>query len=282
MKRLLTLCFIAALLPFALMAQSTKKYKGTSILASTSINVYSPLKPYVFTKKFFIKNEDLILNFITKNSGTFVIEEGDSTQLTTTFTSHMPSNIVGIGGSIQFRNLNNLFHEVSITRLSVTRSDQQLLYNAYDSDSTEVYLYAGYKEKMFTFAFRYELGRYFGRNKDAPLRFGISGAIEPSYFRYKNTPYSSADYPIDANLLTIDVAIIPTLSARFSKQLSMDFKVIPNILTADFGTMRQYDPTIPKENQRGLRTYTSPEMTWAFSVQLRYMIKEAKRSKSTD
>jgi len=279
MKKPITLFLFCALIPMTLVAQSSKSKKGTSILASTSFNFYSPLKPYTFTKGFFIKNDDIILNFITKNSGNFVIREGDSIWLTSTFTSKMPSQMLGLGGSIQFRNLKNVFHEVSLTRLSFSRSDQILHYTGTDSDSTKISLSSGYQENIFVFAFRYELGKYFGRNKNAPVRFGISGAIEPSYFHYKNTPYSPVDYPLDTKLLTFDVALIPMLSARFSKYLSLDFKFIPNFLLADFGTMRQNDPTIPIREHGGTRTYTSPDMTWAFSIQLRYMVKEAKKKR---
>lgn len=284
MKKLLTLCLIAALLPYALTAQSSKRKRGTSILASTSINYYSPLKPYVFTKQFYIDNDDILLNFITKNSGTFVIVEGDSILLKSTFTSHMPSQLLGIGGSIQFRNLRNVFHEVSITRLAASSSKQVLEYTGIDSDSTEIHLFSGYKERIFVFAFRYEVGKYFGRSKDAPVRFGISGGIEPSFFRYTNTPLSSSDFPLKTKLTTIDIALIPMLSARISKYFSMDFKFIPNFLTADFGTMTQYDPSLTKRqiDKGGLRNYKSPDMTWAFSVQLRYMVKEAKKQRGKE
>ncbi|MCF8248222.1 MAG: hypothetical protein K9J37_23520 [Saprospiraceae bacterium] len=280
MKKLLALCLFSALLPMCIFAQSSKSKKGTSILASTSFSIYSPLKPYTFKKEYYIKSDDLLLNFITNNSGTFVIEEGDSILLTSMFESKMPSQLVGIGGSIQFRNLKNVFHEVSLTRLSLSRSDRVLNYSGTYSDGTKLgFPSQGAKESMFLFAFRYEFGKYFGRNKDAVLRFVIAGGIEPSYFRYKSTPYSSSDYPLSTKLITIDLALIPMLSAKLSKSLSLDFKFIPNFLTADFGTMKRNDPTLPKRQQGGFRNYKSPDMTWAFSVQLRYMVKEAKKQR---
>lgn len=282
MKKHLALSILIALLPLALLAQSSKKKRGTSILASTSFNLYSPLKPYTFTKQFYITNDDVLLNFITKNSGTFVILEGDSISLTSTFTSHMPSQVVGIGGSVQFRNLRNVFHEISLTRLSFSRSEQLQVYQGTDSDSTEIYLPSGYTEKMFAFAFRYEVGKYFGRNKDAILRFGLSGGFEPSFFRYSNIPKSSVDFPLNTKLITIDLALIPMLSAKLSKHLSLDFKFIPNFLTADFGTMKRQDPSLTVRQQGGIRTYKSPDMTWAFSVQLRYMVKEAKKKRAKE
>lgn len=280
MKKLLALCLIAALLPYALLAQSSKKKKGTSILASTSFNFYSPLKPYTFTKSYYAQYNDLNLTFLTQNSGTFVIEEGDSVFLTRTVTSKMPSNLVGIGASIQFRNLKNVFHEISLTKLSFSKSSHLTGYEGLGPSGTIFYLPVSYDEKTFAFALRYEFGKYFGRNKDATFRFGLSGGFEPSFYTYYYLPRTSQDSPLDAKLLTIDLALIPMLSAKVSKHLSLDFKFIPNFLTADFGTMRQNDPSFTKRQQGGLRNYKSPDMTWAFSVQLRYMVKEAKKKRN--
>ncbi|MBI1228414.1 MAG: hypothetical protein GC192_24480 [Bacteroidetes bacterium] len=282
MKKLLTLCLVAALLPYALMAQSSKKKKGTSILASTSFNYYSPLKPYTFSKRYFAQYNDLNLVFITHNSGTFTIEEGDSVLLTRTVTSKMPSNLVGIGASVQFRNLKNVYHELSITKLSFSKSTHLTGYEGLIPTGGTFYLPVSYNEKTFAFALRYELGKYFGRSKNAPLRFGISGGIEPSYYTYHYLPRTSSDFPLDAKLLTIDLSLIPMLSAKISKHLSLDFKFIPNFLMADFGNMKQNDPFLTKSQRGGTRIYKSPDITWAFSVQLRYMVKEAKKQRGKE
>lgn len=191
----------------------------------------------------------------------------------------MPSQYFGIGASVQFRNQKGVFHEASITKLSNTKSKRDLLYSTTDVDGNTISFPLGAEEKMFSFALRYELGKYFGRNKDAVIRFGVSGGIEPSFYRYRYLPYSINDYSLETNLLTIVIALIPMLSANISKQLSLDFKFIPNFLTADFGTMRENNPTVSQLQQEGIRVYTSPDITWAFSIQMRYLFKEAKKSK---
>lgn len=282
MKKLSLLCLLMALLPMLLMAQSSKKKKGTSILASTNLNYYSPLKPYTFTKSYYVQYNDLQLNYITQTSGTFTVEEGDSVFLTRTTTSKMPSTRLGIGASVQFRNLKNGFHELSLTKLSFSSSSHLTGLEGYGPSGTVLYIPVSYDEKTFAFAFRYEIGKYFGRSKDATLRFGISGGIEPSFYTYHYLPKTISDYPLDANLLTIDLALIPMLSAKLSKSLSLDFKFIPNFLTADFGTMKQNDPSLTKRQRGGFRNYKSPDMTWAFSVQLRYMVKEAKKQRGKE
>lgn len=283
MKKHLILLLSIALVPIVLVAQSKTK-RGTSILASTSFNFYSPLKPYSFTKDYYFQYNDLNLTYITSTSGTFTIEEGDSIVLTRTITSKMPSNLLGIGASIQFRNLRNSFHELSLTKLSFNKSAHWTTLTGYDLYGSKSYIPVSYDEKAFALALCYEYGKYFGRNKDAAVRFGISGGIEPSLYTFHYLSRTSATLPLEAKILTIDLAIIPMLSAKVSKYLSLDFKFIPNFLTADFGTMKQYDPTLSKQeiDKGGLRTYKSPDMTWAFSVQLRYMVKEAKKKRSSD
>ncbi len=285
MKKTLILCLLSALLPFALFAQSSKKKTGASVHASTTFNYYSKLKPYEFTMQYFTKDKNLILNYSTATSGTFVIEEDDSLRVVREVSSSMPSHLIGVGASVQVKQANGLFHEISLTKLALNKSSRFATYTAFDSLGEEIqFAPQGYDENMFSFGLRYELGKYFGNNKNAKLRFGISGGVEPSYYRYKRTPRTSQEFPLEANILTIDLALIPTLSATLSKKLSLDFKLIPNFLTADFGTMKELNPSLSKkqQNKGGLRNYESPEITWAFSVLLRYTVQEAKKKRGED
>ncbi|MCC6725752.1 MAG: hypothetical protein IT258_14680 [Saprospiraceae bacterium] len=282
MKKQQLTVLLLLFLPIFALAQSPKKKSKNSILAATNFNFYTPLKSYQFTKEYFRTYDDLILKYITKDAGTFTVEDGDSTIITRTLNRRMPSQLIGLGASLQFRNLKGLFHELSITKLSYYKTDHTLTYTAVDSNGDKKHLAYGFNEKMLAFAFRYELGKYFGRNKNAALRFGLSGGIEQSFYRFKPRPNNFSDSPLEAKLYTIDLALIPMLSAKVSKYLSLDFKVIPNFLTADFGTLRQEDPSFTVRQQGGFRNYKSPDMTWAFSIQMRYMIKEAKKRRKDD
>jgi hypothetical protein len=282
-KKRLTYFVIAMLLPLTIFAQTKKKLKGLSILASTSVQYYSPLKPYTFEKEFTLQSDDVLLKYITSNSGTFTVEAGKPVVITSKFTSKMPSQLINIGCSIQFKNNENIFNELSLTRLAFMKADRNRIYTGTDSLGKIIRYHAeGGKESMFVLGLRYELGKYFGRNKNAVVRFGISGSIEPSFFRFKYDNYSIYDYPLDAKLVTIDIALIPMLAINVSKSISLDFKAIPNFLTADFGTIRQNDPYIPNSKQGGTRIYKSPDMTFAFSVQLRYMVRAAKKKRNKD
>ena len=60
--------------------------------------------------------------------------------------------------------------------------------------------------------------------------------------------------------------------------MTLDFKLIPNILIADFGKVREENPTLPSITKWS-RNYSLPEIDLAFSFLLRYHLKEAKRKK---
>lgn len=282
MKKTLTLCILSALLPFAILAQSSKRKTGASVHASTTFNYYSKLKPYEFVSQYFTQDKDLVLKYNTATTGIFTIKEGDSVLVERKSASSMTSQLVGIGASVQVKQANGLFHEISLTKLALSKSSGLVTYTSLETLEEQIIYAKGYDENMFSFGLRYELGKYFGNNKNAKLRFGISGGVEPSYYRYKRTPKTSQEFPLETNLLTIDLALIPTISASISKKLSLDFKLIPNFLTADFGTMKELNPSLPRRQQGGMRNYESPEITWAFSVLLRYTVKEAKKKRGED
>jgi hypothetical protein len=67
------------------------------------------------------------------------------------------------------------------------------------------------------------------------------------------------------------------LSAKLSKKLTLDCKVIPNMLIADFGKIVEENPTLPKKAQEQKREYDLPEINTSLSFILRYNFKETKR-----
>ncbi len=281
-KQLLASLLLIAVLPLAVFAQKGKKLKSVSILASTSFNISTPLKPYAFKKEYYVKDEKLILKFLTENSGIFAIKEGDSIRFQTEIDTRLSSQIVGLGASVQFRSLKNAFQEITLSRLSYAKSHRFVNYAITYADGEQRFWKIGHVEKAFAAGLRYEVGKYFGKKKKAPVRFGLSFGIEPSFLRYKFEPLTSQAYPMRANLFTIDVALIPMVSAKIAKPLWLDFKVVPNFLIADFGKFTLNDPNLPLPQQIGARNYTSPDMTWALSVQLRYMVKQAKKKRKKE
>ena len=276
MKSLWITSLLCALIPYTTFSQTSKKRKGPSVHAATAFNFYQSVKPYQFISERTAYYNDLILTYITKNAGTF-IAEGDSLALERTLTSKMPSQIAGLGASVQVRHANGVFHEASVTKLSFFKSTHDIHYVYTDTAGYDVGRSLGYDENMMAIGIRYELGKYFGKNQNAPFRFGFSGGVEPTLYRYKRNSHTSQEYPMKANLFTVDLSLMPVASVTFSKKVGMDFKLISNVLMADFGKVIEEDPSKTVRQQAGLRNYQSPDITWAFSVLLRYTIQEAKK-----
>lgn len=278
MRKLFFLC-LAVALPLSIFAQIGKRLTNKTIYVATTLNYYPALKPYAFFSSFRIDDRDLILNFLTANSGTFVIEEGQSLFVERTKTNHLPSQLLGVGASLQVFNANGVFQELSLTKLSFSKANYQDEYFFTNPNGDLQYSISGYEEKAAAFAMRYEIGKYFGktRRRGNAIRFGISGALEPSFYTYRRTAFSSAMFPVKGRIFTLDLAVIPIITTKLSKKLSLDFKCIPNILFADFGSLREENPILTEEQKKGVLEYDLPEINVAFSVLLRYQLQEHKK-----
>ncbi len=277
MKRFFTLCLLSVLVPLSSYSQGGKKPKGPTIGLSTAVNYYSAMEPYTSFNSYFIRDEDLILTFLTANSGTFIIEEGESLYLERTSTYQIPTQSLGFGASVQIKSYNSLFQEISLTKLFMTKTDTEVEYITLDTLGKEFHFPSrGYENQASSFGLRYELGRYFGKN-DSKFRFGLSGGCEFSAYFYKMTPKSFQDYPLHAKLFTVELSLNPILSFALSKKISLEFKAIPNFLMGDFGKVEEQNPAFTKRQQKLDRDYSSPELNMAFSVLMRYNIKEPKK-----
>ena len=277
LKKMAIVFILCTLLPLLCFSQRSKKRKGSTVFVSTAINYYPAIEPYSFFSSFTDEDDDLILTFLTANSGKFVIEEGQALLVMRENRSAFPSQLLGVGASVQVLKSNSLFHEVSLTKLSSSKSSYTVNFTTTDSVGARSTFQLGYEQKASAFGFRYEVGKYFGDPKRANLRFGISGGIEPSFYFYKRTPFSSNEFPLRARIFTVEVSVVPMLSAKLSKRLAMDFKVIPNMLLGDFGSIEEQNPLLPLSQQAGERDYNLPEISMAFSLLLRYVIKEPKK-----
>ena len=280
MKKTLILLTALFLLPLSTFSQ-TKKKKGTTINISTSVNYYPSIEPYTFFSSFNTSDSNIDLTFLTSNSGTFVIEEGESKTIDRANNNDFPSQLLGVGASVQIKKGDALFHEISLTKLSFTKSSRIVVYSFADSLGKITSFPRGYKQRAGAFGFRYELGKYFGKRRKAKFRFGLSGGIEPSFYFYKRTPAFTGEYPVRAKIFTIDIAVIPMASFKLAKKITMDFKIIPNMLLGDFGSIKENNPRVPIAQQGGEREYNLPEINVAFSLLLRYTIKEPKKRRGS-
>lgn len=277
-KKQLVVFLLCTLLPLLAFAQRRKKPVTTTISVATTANYYPALKPYSFFSSFTDDNDQLLLKFLTASSGIFSIREGESVLITRQNVNEFPSQLLGIGAGVRIMKNHSLFHEFSLTKLSFVKSSYYVDFIVMDTMNMANPVRLGYDQNASAFGFRYEMGRYFG-DAEAGLRFGISGGLEPSFYFYKRTPFSSNEFPLRARIITLDIAVIPMLSARLSKKVALDFKVIPNMLIGDFSRVVEENPLLPGGEQGGERAYNSPEVNVAFSLLLRYEIHESRKKR---
>ena len=120
-KKATLLFFIFTFIPLLAFSQIKKKLKSQGLRFSTTINYYPKLEPYSFIENYYTKDRDVLLKFITRDSGTFTIMENDSLLVTRTIGSEIPSQLVNVGASVQFITWNRVFHEISLTKLSFSK-----------------------------------------------------------------------------------------------------------------------------------------------------------------
>jgi|GEM_PF-1828679 len=280
-NHLVTLLLFLGICLMPLQGQAQRR-GGNTLTVSTNFNYTPPLRPHSYQETFFRNSSDLILTFLTKNSGTFILEEGKSYEIYEDHTFHPPSNLIGLGASFQIWNENGLFQDISLTRLSFTQSSYQMLASIVDDEGETIPNYSlGVKSRSATFGLRYEVGKYFGeRRRDYPnFRFGLSAGLETSFYRHSMIPYRLFTPSTEGHMFTVDLNLIPVLSFQPTKRLMIDAKVIPNFLIADLGTIKMNDPSLPEEQRRINRKYDLPVTNVSASLMVRYVIKEPKRGR---
>ncbi len=263
--------FLFLLIP--LVAFSQKKKDRKEVFIALSLNYYAPEEPYVFRSSFETDDQQIILDFITATFGTFTVEEIESIFVQRSNINDLSSQLIGVGGSVQFRKKGRIYHEIGLHQLTFNKSSFIITHTFRNGLERVVVPVGGYEQQMFTLGLRYEYGIYFGRKKST-FRFGVGGGFEPSYYNFKITPLTSNDFPINASVMTLELSLFPIFSFRLSRNLSMDIKVIPNFLFGEFGGADQENPTLPLGEGAGERDLSFPGLNLNGSIQFRYMIKE--------
>lgn len=253
----------------------SQKKVDKHIYASSSLNFYPEFKPYSFYRTVELSRNRAILSYITQNSGTFVIDSTFST-LDDENIVIFPSPTFNIGASIRFTKDYSTFHEISLTRLSRSKSSNTNTYFITDTLGNTNIQYDGYSQKSFAMTMRYEFGKMFGYKKNR-FRFGLSGFFEPSLFTYSQVVLSPQNYPIKATIFSFNVGIIPMASIQLSKKVFLDIKVAPRMLLGNYSNVTVNNPILTRDQQKSTRELDFPEIDLTGSLQIRYMIKENKK-----
>lgn len=254
-----------------------QKKTEKSIYTSSSINYYPALKPYSFINTFERDQSNLVLNFLSSNSGEFVIDTSTQTVRKENI-NKFPSQSFNIGMSIRVSKDHSSFHEISLSRFSSSKSSYDDNYVVTDSLGRDNYIFIGYQQKSFILSLRYEYGKMFGYKKNN-FRFGLSGFFEPTFYSYSRKVTSSQDFPIKATIFSFSVGVIPAATFKLSKRVSLDLKIIPRILLGEFSNVTTNNPSLSPDDQKTEREFDFPEIDIAGSIQVRYLLKETKKKR---
>ncbi len=255
-----------------------QKKTEKSIYTSSSINYYPELKSYSFLNIIKGNQDKLVLNYLTGNSGTFVIDSISSPDVLNETINKFPTQIFNLGTSIQISKDHSTFHEISLSRFSRSKSSYKNTYLLKDTLGDDQFLSIGYEQKSFIMTLRYEYGKMFGYKKNR-FRFGLSGFFEPTFYTYKREVISVQDYPIKATIFSFSVGIVPMAAIKLSKRVFLDLKVIPRILLGEYSNVTVNNPLLLPDDQKGGRELSFPEIDIAGAIQIRYLLKETNKKR---
>lgn len=263
---------LAVLLSFSCFSQSKDKY----VYVSSTLNLYPELESYSYFSEVEARQDNLLLNFLTRNSGTFILEELPDRIIDVENINKFPTQIFNIGASFRTEKRNSTFQEFSLNRLSGSKSSYVNNYTFQDSVGRTALFQIGYEQRSFIASIRYEYGKMFGSPKSR-VRFGLSGVLEPSFYSYKRTSLSTREFSMKGSILSLHLALAPIVSFKLSRKVYLDLKIIPRFLVADFGNIQVNNPTLTLSQRGGEREYSLPELDIATTIQVRYMLKEPKK-----
>jgi len=270
------LLFTALLLiPLSSISQRSRT-KGKTIKATTGIQFSYASTNYIFSP---ITQEldpaEIDLTFLTVNSGTFEIIEGETLifELNGEFS---PSSFhTGIGLGVQIMNAKNNFHEISLTRFSFSESTRTATASIISNMGRDNFFILGFSQKTFSLGLRYQIGRYLG-DPSSVTRFGVAIVLDPVYLRSTSIGFSSNDFPISSHILNLHLGITPLLNFKFSNRVSLTTKLIPQIRIVGFERVREENPTVPTRLQLGSLESGFNYFSLSGAITLEYTLKEPK------
>lgn len=255
------------------------KKKNRNINFSSSLNYYPPLPAYKWQSSYRTAREDIDLTFLTQNSGIFEVEL-DTISVYSERRLDAPSTLIGLGMSLQIKNMDNVFQEFSIPRLNFQKVDYlRTVRTTYDSTGYTFTYRDGSPHTSFAFAFRYELGKYFGDPFYSKIQFGMSASVESSLLFYSSNSNAISRYPINGHIIDFNFALIPSLQCKLSSRIALDLKAVPYFLIGSIENVREENPVLTSRQGIGTRDEAAPKFNFAMNVHLRYTIRQLEKTK---
>jgi len=113
MIRFRSLCMVLLallMMPEISYAQRSRKKKEPTIFVSSMIHYFSTNETFQFSRSFGSNNRDLVLTYLTANSGTFVVESDLGLVIETVQNYRIPLPLLTIGASLQIVKESRVFH----------------------------------------------------------------------------------------------------------------------------------------------------------------------------
>lgn len=270
--------FIAIILiPLSSISQRSRKSKGKIIKATTGIQTtFAPIE-YSFTSfSFSSESENIDLTFLTAESGTFVVEESRLVNFNYQG-EYTPTPLsIGIGLGIQIINAKGNFHDISLTRLSLSNTTSKARIDLTDNTGFEDTFFVGAEDKSFSIGLRYQIGRYLG-DPDSSTKFGFAIVLDPIYHRFERKNYTSNIFPIRSNIFNLHIGLSPMLNFKLSEKVSLTTKLIPQVRIAAIENVLERNPSIPPNQQNGTIESSSNYFSMSGAITLEYVLKEPRR-----
>lgn len=264
------------LIPLSSTSQRTRK-KGKTIKAITGIQTSYDQTEYSFTPfDWTSDSEDITLTYLTPRSGTFEIEEGEKYYYTYEG-KFIPTSIsIGMGFGIKIINAKNNWHEISLTKLSFSKTTTKAQIQIFDDKGEVNSVFTGVTDNSFSIGLRYQVGRYLG-DPSLVTRFGIAVVLDPVYHQFKRVYYTTNIFPVNSKVINLHLGISPMLNFKISNRVSLTTKLIPQVRIASIEKVRELNPSVPLRNQLGSIKSNFNYFSMSGAITLEYVMKEPKR-----
>lgn len=264
-----TLLGFCCLFCTSILAQTSRSQKHV-IGATVSLNINPQLRPFTWYNEGFVEREPLDLEFLTDTSGIFELEKIRYWQ-ENDITVQVPTSLISLGAGFYILNKKSIFHELTVYSLSKVKYTEHWQALQYYGSGDPRRVDRGVHVVSFSVAGRYVMGKLFGDPRWSTVRFGLSGGVSYLYSRMKRDEYTSINIPIEANISTIKLSLVPILDIKLTDRLYTNLKVIPNYYIGGFGKVTIKNPLLLARDQSFERA-TSKLIDMGFSAAFRYVL----------
>ena len=168
-------------------------------------------------------------------------------------------NYINLGVGYRIMNEKNRFQEFSLIQLTFHKDDQIKLLEVDGSQVQEPG--SGNLTKEVNLRLRWAYGMYFSLNNSDKIKPGISVGVDPVWNYYRDTPKTSAGFPLTFHQVGFDLRIIPATTFQLSSRLQLQLAFPVGLLVNRWNFSKLENPILTEE----LRSQSSFESELGFN-----------------